>query len=340
MKRFELFECPSCNNDQFNYYSNFWSCTTCGKEYELFEGIPRFYNQADVNAHDKFLKKYFYEGFLGKFYFFLMPFLTLPARPFKISVKHWIALLSFYLLVFSTAALAIHFMLIKLYIPGIVFSSIFVILITFLVKNTYLLSLLITAIPTKISLKINKFTPKLTFKQIHDNFQEKYKNADSLKILDVSTGTCNSLFRHGWMSLNAEYTGVDLSETMITKGKNFMTSHKIKMDFALCDAAVLPFKNESFDIVLNYGALNAYSDINKALKEMTRVLKKGGEMLILDEELYTQSTFIEKYYFKKVLAKHDLVDHCPVELFPENLKVLEKHQVYQFYYICIAKKTD
>ena len=77
----------------------------------------------------------------------------------------------------------------------------------------------------------------------------------------TTTGSCASLYKHGWIELDAEFTGVDLSETMIRQGVAFMNGKKIPMDFVLGDAAELPLQSETFDIVLNYGAINAMSEI-------------------------------------------------------------------------------
>jgi ubiquinone/menaquinone biosynthesis C-methylase UbiE len=153
-------------------------------------------------------------------------------------------------------------------------------------------------------------------------------------VLDISTGTGNSLFRHGWMKLDAEYTGLDLSETMLSQCQNFMTKEKVPVDLVIGDATALPFTNNYFDIVLNYGAINGYSDIRKALQEMKRVVKDDGLILFLDEQLYSTASFIEKIYFKKVLSSHNVIHHCPTELLPPDIGTVNVYQVYEFYYIC------
>ncbi|PYS70514.1 MAG: hypothetical protein DMF69_13245, partial [Acidobacteria bacterium] len=209
----------------------------------------------------------------------------------------------------------------------------------FLLRHRYLLYLVLLAIPVKISLLSTRFKPVEAFPAIHArHINDLLKRSERLQVLDVSTGSCNSLYRHGWMKLNADYTGIDLSDTMLLQGVDFMDQQGISMDFVLGDAVRLPFAPETFDVVLNYGALNGYTDSGKALAEMTRVTKQGGLVLFLDEQLYPEATLVEKIYFQRVLSSHNVIHHCPVELMPASLDNVEVHQVYHFYYLCTAHK--
>jgi ubiquinone/menaquinone biosynthesis C-methylase UbiE len=196
---------------------------------------------------------------------------------------------------------------------------------------------MVLAIPVKISLDKNKYQPDNSFLNIHkkiiDNLLD--KKLGRLQILDISTGTGNSLYRHGWMDLDADYTGLDLSLTMLTQCQRFMADHEVAVDLIIGDATNLPFTDSYFDVVLNYGAINGFSDIEKALKEMARVVKKNGLVLFLDEQLYSKATKIEELYFKRVLSSHNMIHHCPVEYLPKNAHNIRVYQVYEFYYICV-----
>src|SRR6202007_1664770 len=99
-----------------------------------------------------------------------------------------------------------------------------------------------------------------------------------------------------------DYIGLDLSETMLLRGLDFMTQKQVPMDFVIGDATRLPFESETFDVVLNYGALNAYTDPKRALEEMARVAKPRALVLFYDEQLYDSASLIEKIYFRRVLS--------------------------------------
>lgn len=341
-------KCIKCDGNDFQKYSTLWKCIKCNSIYPCFNGMPKIYVENNISAQDKSLRDFFYNGLLGKFYQSAMPFLTLPARPFNKSKKDWILYFLFILVfcevIYKNINIALgreHFTEIPTIIINIISILLLLVIINFFIKHSYFFYLLILAIPVKISLSINKFRPKAGFQKIHNDIIEKFllTNNQPLQILDISTGTGNSLYRHGWMRINAEYTGLDLSETMLAQCQTFMVTNQVPIDLVIGDAATLPFNNESFDIVLNYGAINGYSDIEQALSEMSRVLKKKGLILFLDEQLYPNASWIEKIYFKKVLSSHNVIHHCPAEFLPPNLTNIKIHQVYEFYYICTCESN-
>jgi ubiquinone/menaquinone biosynthesis C-methylase UbiE len=186
---------------------------------------------------------------------------------------------------------------------------------------------------------MRNFVPEKTHSSVHKEFQEEYQDSDKrLKMLDIASGSGNSLFRHGWMNLNADYTAADYAAGMIVQGRRLMSKHKVPADFILADATKLPFKSETFDISTNYGAVNGFTDPGSALKEMVRVTKKGGKILFLDEREYESASWLEHIYFKKVFAYNNTIVGCPVDLLPDDLEDIQVHQVYEFVYICTARK--
>ncbi len=108
----------------------------------------------------------------------------------------------------------------------------------------------------------------------------------------------------------------------------------------LGDAVELPFQSDRFDVVLSYGAVNGLTDPVKAIEEMVRVAKPGGVLLFLDEQLYDAATAVERAYFDKVLSSHNVIHRCPIEAMPASLTDVRVTQVYQFYYICTARKAQ
>ena len=323
-------------------YTTHWECEHCGQKYASVSGVPKLYLEKNLGQRDRALRDFFYNGFLGKYYQHVMPFLALPVRP-----GYWGGWMAYALIISVLLALVG-------YVGNFLFFArrwgavspldvlvflLFLFVVYFLLKQRYLLYLLLLAVPVKISLLFKRFKPHESFPEVHAKLIEKLLGKkERLEVLDIATGTCNSLYRHGWMKLNANYTGLDLSETMLFRGVNFMTQKQVPMDFVLGDATCLPFMSETFDVVLNYGALNGYTDPQRALDEMARVAKPQGLVLFLDEQLYEAATLVEKVYFRRVLSSHDLIHRCPVELIPADLSDITVHQIYHFYYLCTCYK--
>ena len=101
------------------------------------------------------------------------------------------------------------------------------------------------------------------------------------KILDVATGTGAQAYELA--KLGYDVTGIDLSPEMLEQAKK-KTDSGLKLHFQQEDATKLPFKDNSFDassISLGLHDMPYQIDI-LVLREMKRVTKKNGEMLIVD----------------------------------------------------------
>lgn len=101
------------------------------------------------------------------------------------------------------------------------------------------------------------------------------------KILDIATGTGAQAYEMA--KLGHEVIGIDLSPEMLAQAKKKL-SPNLKLKFLEADATKLPFKDETFDVaVISWGLHDMpYETGIKVLKEMKRVIKKNGKILIVD----------------------------------------------------------
>ncbi len=100
--------------------------------------------------------------------------------------------------------------------------------------------------------------------------------AEGERILDVAAGTGTSsaaIARHG-----AEVVALDFSPGMIEVGRRRHPS----IDFVEGDAMALPFKANEFDAATISFGLRNVEDPRKALKELYRVIKPGGRVVICE----------------------------------------------------------
>jgi demethylmenaquinone methyltransferase/2-methoxy-6-polyprenyl-1,4-benzoquinol methylase len=126
------------------------------------------------------------------------------------------------------------------------------------------------------------------------------------RILDVATGTGDvALEIAARTPENVSIVGVDFSKEMVELGKskirNSPYAQRITMEVAPCEA--IPFPEESFDsVTIAFGIRNVVDRL-QGLKEMQRVLKQGGRLVILEFSTPTSSLFrsIYLFYFLKVL---------------------------------------
>jgi len=100
-------------------------------------------------------------------------------------------------------------------------------------------------------------------------------------VLDVACGTGE--FERLILSENPaqQMVGVDISDEMLAIARQKL-QHYPNIDFQLASASTLPFSDASFDTVISANAFHYFDDPSVVLKEMERMLKPGGNLIILD----------------------------------------------------------
>jgi demethylmenaquinone methyltransferase/2-methoxy-6-polyprenyl-1,4-benzoquinol methylase len=74
----------------------------------------------------------------------------------------------------------------------------------------------------------------------------------------------------------------DINEAMLREGRDRMLDKGLVLPTLVCDAEHLPFADGSFDIVTVAFGLRNMTHKDGALKEMNRVLRQGGKLLVLE----------------------------------------------------------
>jgi ubiquinone/menaquinone biosynthesis C-methylase UbiE len=103
------------------------------------------------------------------------------------------------------------------------------------------------------------------------------------RILDIGIGDCGCmaffLARRGFHVI-----GIDHSPIAVHGSRESAKRSKFKGSFQakLADAGYLPFKDDEFDAVSSYHSMHHLDDARKAIKEMFRVCKSRGFVLVAD----------------------------------------------------------
>ncbi|MFF4894716.1 class I SAM-dependent methyltransferase [Micromonospora chersina] len=99
------------------------------------------------------------------------------------------------------------------------------------------------------------------------------------RVLEVAVGTGRNLSHY---PADATLTGIELSPAMLTIAAQRAADLGRDVDLRGGDAENLPFSDASFDTVVCVLSLCSIPDPATAIKEMKRVLKPGGRLLLLD----------------------------------------------------------
>lgn len=138
-------------------------------------------------------------------------------------------------------------------------------------------------------------------------------------------------------------TAIDLDKRMIDIAKR--KHHDPIVTFEVGDAAKLVYQSNSFDAVFDFGIIHHIPNWEACLKELKRVLKPKGQLIIEDLSIETFKTFIGKvlknifdHPYSSMYEREELIDHLKILGFK-----IEKNEVYYHlglleYFIVIAAK--
>jgi SAM-dependent methyltransferase len=105
------------------------------------------------------------------------------------------------------------------------------------------------------------------------------KAREDVHLLEVGCGTGSNL----WFAAREGFSvsGIEGSRHAVEFARKRFAQDGLNGDLRVGDFTSLPFEDESFDLVIDRGALTCCgtSDLVKALAEVSRVLKKGGRFL-------------------------------------------------------------
>ena len=103
------------------------------------------------------------------------------------------------------------------------------------------------------------------------------------KVLDIAGGTGD--LSRGWakrVGKDGEVWLTDINSSMLGVGRDRLLNEGLLLPVAVCDAEKLPFPDNYFDLVSVSFGLRNMTHKDAALKEMYRVLKPGGTLLVLE----------------------------------------------------------
>jgi len=148
---------------------------------------------------------------------------------------------------------------------------------------------------------------------MHDTFR--FADFAGKKVLEIGCGAgidSAEFARNG-----ALVTSTDFTERSVQSTKELLAEAGLPVNVQQADATSLEFDDETFDCVYSFGVLHHIPDIEKALSEIKRILKPGGQVMVMlyhkDSLLYGYSIVylrgiaekqLEKLTMDELLAKY------------------------------------
>ena len=103
------------------------------------------------------------------------------------------------------------------------------------------------------------------------------------KVLDIASGTCDLAIRFGRIvGISGEVWATDINGSMLGEGRKRLAKTGTRACVAQCDCEALPFADNTFDVAIVSFGLRNMTHKDRALSEMTRVVRPGGRVMVLE----------------------------------------------------------
>ncbi|MBL8371373.1 MAG: bifunctional demethylmenaquinone methyltransferase/2-methoxy-6-polyprenyl-1,4-benzoquinol methylase UbiE [Burkholderiaceae bacterium] len=102
-------------------------------------------------------------------------------------------------------------------------------------------------------------------------------------VLDIAggTGDLSEAFARK-VGPSGQVVHTDINEAMLRTGRDRLLDAGVVLSSLVCDAEKLPFPDAHFDVVTVAFGLRNMTHKDRALREMCRVIKPGGKLLVLE----------------------------------------------------------
>ena len=116
-------------------------------------------------------------------------------------------------------------------------------------------------------------------------------------VLDIASGTADipKLINKKFKSVSMHVTDINASMLALGKDRAINENFFHNCSFALASGESLPYQNQTFDLVTVGFGLRNFTDKERGLEEMRRVLKPNGVLLILEFSKPANSFFSKIY---------------------------------------------
>lgn len=124
---------------------------------------------------------------------------------------------------------------------------------------------------------------------------------ENKRVLEIGSGVgtdARQIIRRGGV-----YTGINVDQGSTDVTRRALTVFGLDGVAQQVSAIDLPFADGAFDIVYSFGVLHHIVEVNKAVAEIERVLKPGGELLIMVYNRSSINFHVEIMFLRKLFRR-------------------------------------
>lgn len=121
-----------------------------------------------------------------------------------------------------------------------------------------------------------------------------------VRVLDVGCGTGAAVIDlKKIFGRTVEVVGVDVVEMQVDIARNRLKEYGVWSEIHWYDGEHLPFSEESVDVIYSSDVLGHVEDVSRWLRELYRVLKPEGSVVMFSESKIGKHAIIRKYLMEK-----------------------------------------
>ena len=162
--------------------------------------------------------------------------------------------------------------------------------------------------------------PFITFRTEEDAMREHLIDLMELKrdstVLEIGCGTGRSLAHFARrLGQNGKLYLQELSPRLLEIAVSKLDSQSVAAEFAVANGSYLPFPDNFFDAAHHFGGINTFSEIQRCISELARVVKPGGKVVFGDEGL---GPWLRNTEMGRIMSNSNPLLRCepPMQLLP------------------------
>lgn len=144
-----------------------------------------------------------------------------------------------------------------------------------------------------------------------------FEDLSGKKILEIGVGPGKLLARMAKKGLSV--TGIELKPGMADEAKRKAKSTGFDVDILTQPVYRLPFKNDVFDCIVLTFILAEIVNLDTAILEMRRILKKGGKVIVIAGGMPQDKNLVARFLFQLVRS------HTTLRLERDNVAYFSKY---------------